>query len=71
MDAVRSAGTEWPSDSLHATAGVQLNEWQREGWTYHAKGDPVFSPLLSTHALTLRVLSYAYVAVMHAPTWLK
>lgn len=30
---VRSAGRAWSGDS-----GVQLSEWERPGWTYHAKG---------------------------------
>ena len=38
MNAVRAAGIEWSSDSPGVSPGVQLNEWQREGWTYHAKG---------------------------------
>ena len=42
MRAVRAAGREWPSDilveNLH-DPGVQLSEWERDGWTYHAKGE--------------------------------
>ncbi|EJD53106.1 hypothetical protein AURDEDRAFT_180682 [Auricularia subglabra TFB-10046 SS5] len=30
---VRSSGRAWSGDS-----GVQLSEWERPGWTYHAKG---------------------------------
>jgi hypothetical protein len=35
MKAVDAAGRNWSADS---GKGVQLNEWAREGWTYHAKG---------------------------------
>lgn len=31
---VRDAGRSWQGDQ----GGVQLQEWDREGWTYHAKG---------------------------------
>lgn len=31
---VQRAGREWKE----GLGGVQLNEWLREGWTYHAKG---------------------------------
>ena len=47
MKAVRAAGREWAPDILLEELrepGVQLNEWEKEGWTYHAKGeytDPV------------------------------
>ncbi len=35
MKAVHSAGRDWDPSQ---TNGVQLTEWEREGWTYHAKG---------------------------------
>lgn len=43
MKAVRSASREWPHEAESDWAalrgpGVQLSEWEREGWTYHAKG---------------------------------
>jgi len=41
MKAVRAAGREWPSEQPvqdRTESGVQLSEWAREGWTYHAKG---------------------------------
>ena len=47
MKAVRAAGREWAPEILLEELrepGVQLNEWEKEGWTYHAKGehtDPV------------------------------
>ena len=50
MNAVRAAGIEWSSDSPGVSPGVQLNEWQREGWTYHAKGAHSLRPLLRTRA---------------------
>jgi CDP-diacylglycerol--glycerol-3-phosphate 3-phosphatidyltransferase len=34
MRAVRASGRSWDPDR----GGVQLSEWKREGWTYHAKG---------------------------------
>lgn len=42
MRAVRAAGREWPSDTLPEDLhdpGVQLSEWERDDWTYHAKGE--------------------------------
>jgi CDP-diacylglycerol--glycerol-3-phosphate 3-phosphatidyltransferase len=39
MQAVANAGRLWnPSASNGAGRGVQLSEWEKEGWTYHAKG---------------------------------
>ncbi|TFK46642.1 hypothetical protein OE88DRAFT_1667261 [Heliocybe sulcata] len=42
MRAVRAAGRSEPGDAaLHiggSQQGVQLSEWERGGWTYHAKG---------------------------------
>ncbi len=40
MRQVRQAGLEWlhDDDTRLDGPGVQLNEWEREGWTYHAKG---------------------------------
>ncbi|KAH9930781.1 uncharacterized protein B0H18DRAFT_1083838 [Fomitopsis serialis] len=41
MTAVRAAGRAWPSEQPvqdRIESGVQLSEWAREGWTYHAKG---------------------------------
>ncbi|EPS96851.1 hypothetical protein FOMPIDRAFT_1129671 [Fomitopsis schrenkii] len=41
MRAVRAAGREWPSElplEDLREPGVQLSEWERDGWTYHAKG---------------------------------
>lgn len=40
MRAVRSAGREWiPSGPDGDGRGVQLSEWEKDEWTYHAKGD--------------------------------
>ena len=36
MRAVRAAGRTWGKSS---SEGVQLHEWERQGWTYHAKGE--------------------------------
>ena len=73
MNAVRAAGSEWPSNSSDVAPGVQLHEWQRGGWTYHAKGASLlFRSLPHTHTLTLRALSFAYAAssrtTTHHPT---
>ncbi|TFY62697.1 hypothetical protein EVJ58_g3693 [Rhodofomes roseus] len=41
MKAVRAARREWPPEQPledRIESGVQLSEWEREGWTYHAKG---------------------------------
>ena len=39
MKAVRAAGRSWAaSDGKDTGTGVQLSEWERGGWTYHAKG---------------------------------
>ncbi|KAK0204999.1 hypothetical protein DFS33DRAFT_1259234 [Desarmillaria ectypa] len=35
IQAVDRAGRSWHEG---ACAGIQLNEWEKEGWTYHAKG---------------------------------
>ena len=35
MRAVKSAGRLWDSKTA---SGVMLSEWERKGWTYHAKG---------------------------------
>lgn len=37
MKAVRKAGREWPN-GISNVSGVQLREWEKDGWTYHAKG---------------------------------
>lgn len=39
MKAVEEHGRLWqPSHTEKAGTGVQLDEWEKEGWTYHAKG---------------------------------
>ena len=40
MDAVRQAGRDWDSSLAdnRKGSGVDLNEWRKDGWTYHAKG---------------------------------
>jgi CDP-diacylglycerol---glycerol-3-phosphate 3-phosphatidyltransferase len=37
IKAVNAARRNWSVDS---GKGIRLNEWAREGWTYHAKGSP-------------------------------
>ncbi|KAF4608259.1 CDP-diacylglycerol--glycerol-3-phosphate 3-phosphatidyltransferase [Pleurotus pulmonarius] len=37
MQAVKSAGRTWAQEGNYGH-GVQLKEWYRDGWTYHAKG---------------------------------
>lgn len=34
MKAVERAGRGWTRES----GGVMLSEWEKDGWTYHAKG---------------------------------
>ncbi|KIL58518.1 hypothetical protein M378DRAFT_86436 [Amanita muscaria Koide BX008] len=38
MRAVHQAGREWTVDGHGRGTGVQLSEWEKDGWTYHAKG---------------------------------
>ncbi|KAI0665236.1 hypothetical protein C8Q70DRAFT_904383 [Cubamyces menziesii] len=57
MGAVRAAGREWPRGSSDVYNGIQLNEWQRHGWTYHAKGiwvrpTPSAAPMLTLFGST-------------------
>lgn len=42
MKAVHAAGRNWSADNEN---GIQLNEWTKEGWTYHAKGICAFLDL--------------------------
>jgi len=54
MRAVNATGRNWSSDS---GKGVQLNEWARKGWTYHAKGiwlspTPHSAPILTLFGST-------------------
>ncbi|KAI0362536.1 hypothetical protein OH77DRAFT_1388512 [Trametes cingulata] len=53
IKAVHAAGKEWPQGSSDVSPGVQLNEWEREGWTYHAKGIWVRPTPSSAPAMTL------------------
>ncbi|OBZ65702.1 CDP-diacylglycerol--glycerol-3-phosphate 3-phosphatidyltransferase [Grifola frondosa] len=55
MKAVCAAGREWSHDAPDggAGAGVQLSEWEKEGWTYHAKGIWLRPTMSSTPNLTL------------------
>ncbi|KAF8183446.1 hypothetical protein BJ912DRAFT_1120344 [Pholiota molesta] len=38
MNAVAKAGRLWRGDSQTGGQGVLLTEWEKPGWTYHAKG---------------------------------
>lgn len=67
MNAVRAAGTEWPSNSSDVAPGVQLHEWQRGGWTYHAKGAPSVS-FPSAHTRSLFAPPLAPMLPLHAPS---
>ncbi|TFK94834.1 hypothetical protein K466DRAFT_475480 [Polyporus arcularius HHB13444] len=53
MHAVRTARREWAPGSSDVIPGVQLHEWEREGWTYHAKGIWVRPTPSSDPVLTL------------------
>ena len=57
MRQVRQAGLEWLHDDDTRLEGpaVQLNEWEREGWTYHAKGT-------ASTFLIIDSLTHAYVS---------
>jgi hypothetical protein len=40
MGAVYRAGRNWHTDSnTNEGHGVSLSEWEKLGWTYHAKGN--------------------------------
>ncbi|KAI0958048.1 hypothetical protein AcW1_006238 [Taiwanofungus camphoratus] len=54
MKAVRAAGRD-AADNY--SSGIQLSEWEKDGWTYHAKGiwlrpTPSASPLLTLFGST-------------------
>lgn len=36
--ALVKAGREWEEKPVNGAKGIELREWKREGWTYHAKG---------------------------------
>ncbi|THV01000.1 hypothetical protein K435DRAFT_776198 [Dendrothele bispora CBS 962.96] len=55
MKAVRAAGREWSASG--SEGGIQLSEWEKQGWTYHAKGlwlspTPTSSPVLTLFGST-------------------
>ncbi|KAF9819729.1 hypothetical protein IEO21_01820 [Rhodonia placenta] len=60
MRDVRNASREWPHDEpleQRARPGIQLCEWVKDGWTYHAKGiwwrpTPSAHPLLTLFGST-------------------
>jgi len=39
VKAVNGAGREWIADPSGDGRGVQLSEWEKDEWTYHAKGE--------------------------------
>ena len=48
MKAVYRAGRSWLIETdTKEGHGVSLSEWEKPGWTYHAKGDAAASPLWS------------------------
>ncbi|KAF9463914.1 hypothetical protein BDZ94DRAFT_1257747 [Collybia nuda] len=54
MRAVKLAGRKWhPSTKQNDTTGVHLSEWEKPGWTYHAKGIWVSPNSSSPPVLTL------------------
>ncbi|OCH93855.1 CDP-diacylglycerol-glycerol-3-phosphate 3-phosphatidyltransferase [Obba rivulosa] len=56
MKAVRAAGLEWSPadrDAPPPGPGVQLREWEKDGWTYHAKGIWLRPTATSDPVLTL------------------
>ncbi|EMD38152.1 hypothetical protein CERSUDRAFT_134754 [Gelatoporia subvermispora B] len=56
MKAVRAAGLEWSPtdrDAVPSETGIQLGEWEKEGWTYHAKGIWLRPTTTSDPVLTL------------------
>lgn len=61
MSAVRAAQKEWAHESSEVITGVQLHEWEREGWTYHAKGQPY--PNDARSALTHLTFRFFYLFV--------
>lgn len=61
MRAVRKAG-RLPSSEL---AGITLEEWEKEGWTYHAKGEVVILQILQI------VLNKLYRSMVEADEGLR
>lgn len=63
MREVRRAGLEWSHDEgLRLEGpGVQLNEWERDGWTYHAKGS------VSTRTVTVLSLTSTFFRDLATP----
>ncbi|KAF9444461.1 CDP-diacylglycerol-glycerol-3-phosphate 3-phosphatidyltransferase [Macrolepiota fuliginosa MF-IS2] len=53
MRAVRKAGRLWREAASGNFKGIQLSEWDRPGWTYHAKGIWLSSSSKSLPILTL------------------
>lgn len=54
MEAVGAAGRTM-SIINGRPCGVELNEWEKDGWTYHAKGD-IF-PFRPPYSETYRYIS--------------
>ncbi|TFK36676.1 hypothetical protein BDQ12DRAFT_236985 [Crucibulum laeve] len=53
MKAVKKAGRLWKDATGGGGQGVQLSEWSKKGWTYHAKGIWLSPSPLSPPVLTL------------------
>ena len=52
MRAVAKAGRLWKGSPEKDGTGVLLSEWEKQGWTYHAKGSNVSQSLLHQTDLT-------------------
>jgi len=46
-------GRDWTARPDGSSSGIELNEWKREGWTYHAKGSFGQADLTSIRSLGL------------------
>jgi CDP-diacylglycerol--glycerol-3-phosphate 3-phosphatidyltransferase len=62
MNAVAKAGRLWRGDSQTGGQGVLLTEWEKPGWTYHAKGITSAS-ILSTRAFSHRTDTGIWVSL--------
>lgn len=55
MCAVRKAGRLPSTES----AGIKLEEWEKKGWTYHAKGEDIVPQILGMSTKTGRSMAEA------------
>jgi len=63
MRSVHEARRTWSENNspIGAPSGVELTEWQKESWTYHAKGAGRFTP-------TVLFLAFTYLGIWVSPT---